>query len=636
MKKKYFLVAVISFTIISTSAQFSDDMETYTEGQPISVGHWTDWGCGGGGGCAIMSSSIQSQGGNLSGYIPSDTTTDAVLDLGNKIFGEWGLSFWMYIPSEKEAHWNLQGTVPIGSGEWIVGNIFFNQDNANPGVGLIDNSAQGPINFSFPHNQWFRVVMNWDITSGIGFATWQFNVAGIDVIPPGTDFTDSSGFPPNSLGGMDFFSISENNQLWVDTFVYENNFINIEPDIEDPAAVCQDITAQLDNNGGVLINGNDIDGGSTDNVGIMTYTAVPNNFNCNDLGTNTVTLIVQDFAGNTDSCTAVVTIEDNLNPNIIGQNTLGNLNGAGSVTIPVASVDNGSSDNCGIDTLTLTPDTFTTIGTYNAVLEGIDSSGNSDNVAVIITIVDDNENPVAVCQNITVQLDNTGSVLISGNDIDGGSTDDYGIISLTAIPNNFNCNNIGGNAVTLIVEDVIGNIDTCTAIVTIEDIINPIVIGQNATGDLLGTGTVTIPVASVNNGSSDNCGIDNLTLTPNTFTETGTFTAVLEGIDSSGNSDNVTVIITIIDTLGVNDEEFTNFKMYPNPTNNECTIEVGIDNLLCLIEIYDITGKLISEKNIKQPTQSIRLDISWLSNSFYFISITDENGNRAIKKLIKE
>ena len=73
----------------------------------------------------------------------------------------------MYIPAGKTAYYNLQGTVPIGSGEWIVGNIFFNQDGANPGGGSIDDSALGAVDFTYPEGQWFPVVMNFDISAGI-------------------------------------------------------------------------------------------------------------------------------------------------------------------------------------------------------------------------------------------------------------------------------------------------------------------------------------------------------------------------------------------------------------------------------------------------------------------------------------
>ena len=51
MKKNYFLVAILSLVMVSMNAQFTDDMESYTAGDPISGGWWTDWACGGGAGC---------------------------------------------------------------------------------------------------------------------------------------------------------------------------------------------------------------------------------------------------------------------------------------------------------------------------------------------------------------------------------------------------------------------------------------------------------------------------------------------------------------------------------------------------------------------------------------------------------
>jgi hypothetical protein len=220
MKKNYFLVALFSFAMISMNAQFEDDMESYSDGNPIFENWWTDWGCGGGPGCAIMSSSAQAHEGSLSGYIPDDGSTDAVLDLGSKIFGSWGIEFYMYVPSGQEAYMNLQGVVPIGSGEWAIGNIFFNQDAANPNVGLIDDAVGAPINFDFPHDEWFRIVMNWNIDSGISLATWSASVDNVIIIPEGTPYTSADGTSPTSLGGFDFFSISALNMYWLDTLSY--------------------------------------------------------------------------------------------------------------------------------------------------------------------------------------------------------------------------------------------------------------------------------------------------------------------------------------------------------------------------------------------------------------------------------
>ena len=79
-----------------------------------------------------------------------------------------------------------------------------------------------------------------------------------------------------------------------------------------------------------------------------------------------------DAAGNSDSCITFITIEDNITPTMIGQNITVNLEGNPSITVTPEEVDNESFDNCSIVSLTLTPSTFTTVGTFDAVLEGVD------------------------------------------------------------------------------------------------------------------------------------------------------------------------------------------------------------------------------------------------------------------------
>jgi len=78
-----------------------------------------------------------------------------------------------------------------------------------------------------------------------------------------------------------------------------------------PTAVCQNITAYLDNTGNVTITANDLDGGSTDACGIATFTASPNTFDCNNMGVNAVNVTVADNSGNLSTCASIVTIVSN-------------------------------------------------------------------------------------------------------------------------------------------------------------------------------------------------------------------------------------------------------------------------------------------------------------------------------------
>ncbi|MEZ4874671.1 MAG: choice-of-anchor B family protein [Flavobacteriaceae bacterium] len=82
----------------------------------------------------------------------------------------------------------------------------------------------------------------------------------------------------------------------------------------------------------------------------------------------------------------------------------------------------------------------------------------------------DNVAPTAVCQNITVTLDKTlGTASINALDVDGGSTDNFGITqrSITG-QTTFTCADVGNTFnVTLTVKDDYGNTSSCVATVTV-------------------------------------------------------------------------------------------------------------------------------------------------------------------------
>lgn len=217
MKKNYFALALFMFASVGLFAQdpdINDDMESYAVGTIVETDWWGVWNSATVG---ILASDEQAASGSQSGKVGNDPTTiDPVLNLGNKIFGTWYTDFNMYIPAGFEGYWNLQGEYPIGSGEWIIGNIFMNQDLASPGVGLMDNCVGAPVNFDFPHDAWFPVNIFVDISAGISAATWSMSVNNVEVIAPGTPFTDAAGTVPTSWGGINYYAISENNTYYID------------------------------------------------------------------------------------------------------------------------------------------------------------------------------------------------------------------------------------------------------------------------------------------------------------------------------------------------------------------------------------------------------------------------------------
>ncbi|RDB06629.1 beta strand repeat-containing protein [Runella aurantiaca] len=318
----------------------------------------------------------------------------------------------------------------------------------------------------------------------------------------------------------------------------------------NPTAIAKNITVQLNAAGTVTIAAADVNNGSTDNCSIATLALDKTTFDCSNLGANTVTLTVTDGSGNFSTANATVTVEDKINPTAIAQNITVELNATGTVTISAADVNNGSTDNCSIATITLDKTTFdcSNLRGNAVVLTVTDGSGNQSTANATV-IVKDRINPTAIAKNITVQLNAAGTVTITAADVNNGSTDNCSIATLALSKTDFNCSNLGANTVTLTVTDGSGNFSTVNATVTVEDKINPTAIAKNITVQLNAAGTVTIAAADVNNGSTDNCSVATLSLSKSTFdcSNVGVNSIVLTVTDGSGNQSTANATVTVQD-----------------------------------------------------------------------------------------
>ena len=224
MKKNYFLLAILSFVMVTMNAQWVDNIEEYATGNAVDGENFVEWGPGAGYG---TSSNVYAFDGTQSMLVGGDGV-DPVVDLGNKIFGTWYFSFQMYVPSDKEAYMNVQGTVPIAGGEWVIGDWYFNQGLLSPNVGTISDTALGLVEFDFPHDEWFKVELNVDISLGIALATVEIKVNGSDVVPAGTAFTNSGGTTATALGGINIYSVGPNMEAYFDDFILADSIMDTQ------------------------------------------------------------------------------------------------------------------------------------------------------------------------------------------------------------------------------------------------------------------------------------------------------------------------------------------------------------------------------------------------------------------------
>ena len=91
------------------------------------------------------------------------------------------------------------------------------------------------------------------------------------------------------------------------------------------------------------------------------------------------------------------------------------------------------------------------------------------------TTDEDLTNPTALCRNTSVFLSAAGTTTVSGTQLNNGSFDNCtaaGNLALAASPNTFDCDDAGIATATLTVTDGAGRTATCTASVTVLDVLN--------------------------------------------------------------------------------------------------------------------------------------------------------------------
>ncbi|MFN7830907.1 MAG: HYR domain-containing protein, partial [Bacteroidota bacterium] len=315
---------------------------------------------------------------------------------------------------------------------------------------------------------------------------------------------------------------------------------------------------------------------STDACGITTRTLSKTAYTCADLGASSVTLTLSDASGNTSTCTGTVTVQDITSPTAVCQNVTAALVG-NSVTVTAAQVNNNSTDNCGIASMSLSTSSFTCAnrGSNNVTLTVTDASGNAGNCAAVVTVID-NTPPVASCQNISVNLSGAGTASITASQVNNSSTDNCGTPSVSVTPTTFSCNSSGGNTVTLTATDGSGNTSTCTATITVSDNIQPTIttcpsnqtitncIAPSYTGSVVATDNCTIASITQSPAAGASLGIGHGQSTSITYTVT----------DQSGN------IRTCSNTVTVNDQTpptatCNNLTVTLDPLTNQATVNAS-------------------------------------------------------------
>lgn len=286
-------------------------------------------------------------------------------------------------------------------------------------------------------------------------------------------------------------------------------------------------------------------------------------------GANTIILTATDEAGNTASCSFTLTVNDNIAPTITCPT---------AVTLPADALCEGdladytgdatTSDNCTIPgsiTVTQSPVAGTVIngagGNQIVVLTAEDEAGNTNQCSFSVTLSDTTSPSIACPATQDIQAD---------SDCDGTIPDYCGQatisdncaaptqIAVTQVP-------VAGTVlttpgfpatVTLTANDGNGNTQTCTFVVQLVDVIDPVIIcPAPATRAVDASCTLSLPDFTSDASLSDNCSpVGNITVSQSpvaggSYAGDGTTeTIVLTASDESGNTATCNFVLTLADS----------------------------------------------------------------------------------------
>ncbi len=394
-------------------------------------------------------------------------------------------------------------------------------------------------------------------------ASGNYTLAENDVFGGGTDNCGIVNF--QSMGQTAVDCTDEGTTVTVTVTANDGNEntatctanITVEDNIA-PSPTCKNTTVQLGASGNYTLAENDVFGGGTDNCGTVSYaSSSPATVDCTDEGTTvSVTVTANDGNGNTATCTANITVEDNIDPVPNCINTTVQLNSNGNHTLLENDVLDGGTDNCGIVNFWYMSPTSVYCGDEGSVVpvtvHVFDANGNQAFCIANVT-VEDATPPEPACLNPTVQLGPSGNLSLSENDVFNGGTDNCGVVNFVAMsPASVNCANAGTTvSVTVTANDGNGNEATCTTTVTVEDNTPPDAVCQDATVQLDASGNANITASDIDNGSSDACGIGTRELDVTAFgcSNVGPNTVTLTVTDNNDNVETCTATVTVEDNV---------------------------------------------------------------------------------------
>ncbi len=214
------------------------------------------------------------------------------------------------------------------------------------------------------------------------------------------------------------------------------------------------------------------------------------------LGAGVFTLVVTDFQGCSLSETVTLVATDNEAPALVLQNASVGLGVNGSVSLNPALFDAGSSDNCGIASWSVTPNSFdcSNLGDHLVSITATDANGNSSTGTAIVTILDDVAPTITCPANLILSYCNTTASFNLPAVADNCPINLAGLVQTSGLPSGSNFPT-GETVQAFSYTDPAGNSATCSFTVTVVETANIVPSFTDATCNGLCNGSASVAIS---------------------------------------------------------------------------------------------------------------------------------------------
>jgi hypothetical protein len=351
---------------------------------------------------------------------------------------------------------------------------------------------------------------------------------------------------------------------------------------------------------------------------------------------NTQIQLTASLNGETDDCYFMVNLVDDETP--VASCVSGfvvNLDNSGNANITPEELDNSSTDNCGIVSMSLSQTEFnrSDIGEVPVTLTVRDDAGNMDSCETTVEVVEEPSGAFQCRENIALSLDENGKARLDLQDLYTGDATDF---SLEASRLNFSCSDLGEVEIQL---NYTGEQNgSCIINVEVRDEIPPYI------------GTDLVELSLDNEGfaylkqedvlAEDNCSeelIYRFDRSLFTCKDVGYNMVNVEVEDSNGNIAEKLIELDITgeqcDTPEDNDIKFP--ILYPNPSDGIFTIATPEGMFIERIRVFDSRGRYIMQQDYSGNARFYRMSILAVAESVYTLQIFTNEGVTVKRVIIK-